>query len=193
MRLFDALASKTINTVQVNHVKPQTTIKAVRDSGKAGSTIYQTSTNEPVAANVELSEALLDTASPKKSVAVANTRVLRPRKPRLKAENQGAAACGSGCTHLPTPVPSDGLALHEPTPVHMQKPRRGNSDSDFEIFDEEADSELLALTKQAESSTAAERSRGWKQNMRDVHEEEDYGGALFDDEERLLLGEFGRT
>lgn len=63
-----------------------------------------------------------------------------------------------------------------------------DSDDSFDMSDEEAATELVDLANAAEQSAPEHRPRDWKQNMRDVEEFEDYGGALFDEAERMLLG-----
>jgi hypothetical protein len=96
---------------------------------------------------------------------------------------------------LPTPANSDvSTEGIERSSYHLElKTLRADSGDLEESIHEDDDKELVELAKRIERSTrregASPPARARKFNIRETHEYDDYGGALFTEEERELLGE----
>ena len=100
-----------------------------------------------------------------------------------------------GKSYLPTPVNSDASSQNQDMGTRNSKRRPTpllTPDEEFVELDEEDEAEIVDLTEAAEEAfeprppTPPPRER--KLNMREVDKNEDYGGALFSDAERQLLG-----
>lgn len=81
--------------------------------------------------------------------------------------------------HTP-PIDQQGELFHK---------HQDTSNGDYDDYLDE--DELIELAKRVEKSTTSRKtppSREWKLNIREVNSNEDYGGALFTEEERRLLG-----
>jgi hypothetical protein len=182
----------------VQTAQPRTTMQSVQQASSSGCTIYESPVSQLHGNSaVDVARPWLDTVA-KNSTATANTRVLRPRKEKISTnEKQG--------TQIQTPPISDigDQAMPRPSgktvattkprksPVKGQTVCRTKSDEEFAVLDDDLETELIELTDNIEQSAEAVRTppaRDRKQNMRDVHEHEDYGGALFSVDEKALLG-----
>jgi len=131
---------------------------------------------------------LLQPVSTMELAAAANTRALRPKHAHTAGAGVRESIGYDKTQQLPTPVPSDFPTHSHQSPSPAQAVGRTHSEDLFAMLDGDGGNAALEELAQAvEKIAATERSRDWKQNMRDVDENEDYGGALFDEHERLLL------
>jgi hypothetical protein len=173
-----------MRVLQINQAQPQTTMQAVQSSQAGGSTLYSSSIEHPTT-----------------GYSVISTPAFT-RSTALPAFNRTAGTLSNlPQTQLPTPVNSD-------TPTEAVKPSSRRSkvktpqtlEIDFEDFDnlvhedheDDDEDETIELAKRIEQSAASKETsppaRARKFNIRETHEYDDYGGALFTEEERELLG-----
>jgi hypothetical protein len=99
---------------------------------------------------------------------------------------------------LPTPVNSDTPTetVERSTRLHKHKTiRTETEDLAISIHDDDGDyddDDMIELAKRVEKSAGSKETsppaRARKFNIRETHEYDDYGGALFTEEERELLG-----
>lgn len=98
-------------------------------------------------------------------------------------------------TQLPTPVTSDipMEAIERSSYQPGLKTLRVDSGDLDESIHEDDDDDMVELAERIEKSTRSEGAsppaRARKFNIRETHEYDDYGGALFTEQERELLGE----
>ena len=173
-----------MRVLQINQAQPQTTIQAVQSSQAGGSILYSSFIERPTTDYSVLSTPTFTRSTPLPvSSRSANTI---PNLPQ---------------TQFPTPVNSDA-----PTEVEKRSSRRSKAKTlpafqgdagDFEIpvhEDDEDDDEdeMIELAKRIEKSAGSKETspptRARKFNIRETHEYDNYGGALFTEEKRELLG-----
>lgn len=173
-------------------------MQAVRDSSRGASLLYSSSATLPYL------NAGAQTSQPPSSFTS-----------RTKVPASGTIMPSSSNNQLTTPINSDPLVQSpEKTLSHgngqlpassstqtLSLPpstlQRDESADYFGEYSDEDEEELIELANKVENRTSIEKSnkptksppsRDWKLNVREVHENEDYGGALLSKEERNLLG-----
>lgn len=188
-------------------------MKAVAQSSQGRSLLYSSSTTLPDPGNVVgIGQPPLSSPALPKKVKARIEMPLRPlaqtptpansdplvhpaRDTALHCSNPDPASSAT-LMHAPsTPTNSGGGYGARQNPQEPQHDRRNNLSKHRElsraISDDYIDEdEMIELTKIVEESTRPRKpptSRDWKLNVRQVHQNEDYGGALFSKEERNLL------
>jgi hypothetical protein len=174
-----------MRVLQINQAQPQTTVQAVQNSQAGGSTLYSSSIEHPTT-----------------GYSVMSTPAFT-RSTVLPAFNRTTGALSNlPPTQLPTPVNSDTPTEISERSSHRPKLKTLPTDSeDFDSpvheIDEDDDEdddedEMIELAKRIEQSAGSKETsppaRAHKFNIRETHEYDNYGGALFTEEERELLG-----
>ena len=173
-----------MRVLQINQEQPRTTMQAVQSSQAGGSILYSSSTERPTT-----------------EYSVLSTPTFTRSTPLPVSSRSASTIPNLPQTQLPTPVNSD-----TPTDVEKRSSRRSKAktlqafQADSEDFenpvheDDEDDDEdeMIELAKRIEKSASSKETsppaRARKFNIRETHEYDDYGGALFTEEERELLG-----
>jgi hypothetical protein len=149
-------------------------MQAVQSSQAGGSTLYSSSTDM-------LSTPVFTQPTPLPVFSrTANTKSNLPQ------------------TQLPTPVNSDTPVEAVKRSSRLPKPNAIQTESEdlgssiHEDDGDEDDDDMIELAKRIEKSAGSKEmsppARARKFNIREAHEHDDYGGALFTEEERELLG-----
>jgi hypothetical protein len=156
-------------------------MQAVQSSQAGGSLLYSSSSGYPTTEHGVLSTPAFTKSTP--LPVVSRTANTMPNLPQ---------------TQLPTPANSDtpmeafkrSTRRSKPNTIRTESEEFGSSIHEDDGDEDEDDMTELAkrIEKSAGSKETSLPARARKFNIRETHEYDDYGGALFTEEERELLG-----
>jgi len=174
---------------QISQAQPQTTMQAIQSSQAGGSTLYSSSTGCPTT-----------------EYSVLSTPTFTRSTPLPVSSRSAVTTSDPPQTQLPTPVNSDTPLEVAKRSSHRSKIKTSQADlealedpvqdddedDDGDDDGDDDDDEMVELAKRIEKSAGSKETsppaRARKFNIRETHEYDDYGGALFTEEERELLG-----
>lgn len=180
-----------------SHIKPRATAEATQEAQNIDEFTYLSSDDDnPVAEDGPLSKQSKPTDRPNVTPDVAGSLKVRGDVSRRTTRPKKAVNYRVEQTFPDIEEVKD--AQPEPSKQAATKARRRRSTmtlDDEDDFGELAEEDVAELADEVEKVVAERQPltpppRGRKQNMREVDEHEDYGGALLSNAERVLLGEY---